>query len=127
MSGPILLALGIWMLLTSEFTWMNVMIGLVGSVIASLLHPYRFSAGQLAVLIGLTLWNLPKAIWETFLMVLCPHRHETETEEAVRNPENPWAVFCQTFIITLTPRTLVISEEMQGKIRLHIVSRKERS
>lgn len=113
------------MLLTSEFTWQNAVMGLVGSVIASLLHPYRFSAWQLLVLIGLTLLYLPQAIWETFCMVLSPHRYETLEEKMVRNPENPWSVFCQTFIITLTPRTLVVSEEINGKVRLHIVNRKE--
>lgn len=125
MSGPVLLAFGIWMLLTSEFTWVNVMIGMLGSGIASLLHPYRFSAWQLFVLIGLTLLHLPQAVWETFMMVLIPHRYETLAQKTVRNPENPWAVFCQTFIITLTPRTLVISEEFNGTVRLHIVKRTE--
>ena len=76
-------------------------------------------------MIGLTLLHLPQAVWETFLMVLIPHRYETIVQKTVRNPENPWSVFCQTFIITLTPRTLVISEEINGTVRLHIVNRKE--
>jgi multicomponent Na+:H+ antiporter subunit E len=124
MSGPVLLAFSVWMLLTSEFTWANAAIGLAGSVVASLLHPYRFSAWQFMELVGLTVLHLPQAIWETALMVCVPHRYEKTAQKDVRNPENPWSVFCQTFIITLTPRTLVISEEKNGKIRLHLVSRK---
>ena len=125
MSGPILLAFGIWMLLTSEFSWLNAMIGLAGALVVSMLQPYRFSAGQFLKLAVLTLVYLPQAVGETFLMVFRPHTVERYQTHELKDPDNPWAAFMEVFIITFTPLTLVTSNERNGKIRLHVISRKE--
>ena len=125
MTGPILLAFVIWMLFTSDFSALNALIGLVGSIIVALLSPHQFSAGQLLGLVVGTLIRLPKAIWESFLIILIPHRYEKISLEKVQDPKQPWSVFCQTFLITFTPRSLVISEEREGKIQLHTLARKE--
>ena len=125
MTGPVLLAFGIWMLLTSDFSWLNAGIGLAGSILVSRLHRYRFSAWQLICLLGAALIRLPQAVWESFMIVLLPHRYERVSVRRVTDPQNPWAVFCQTFIITFTPRSLVISEEEEGEVRLHSLERKE--
>ena len=125
MSGPLLLAFGIWMLLTADFTWSNLVVGFSGAVIVSLLPVHRFSAWQLIYLILSTLVRLPQVVWEAFLIVILPHRYERISSRRVIHANNPWAVFCQTFIITLTPRSLVISEGEKGKVRLHVLERKE--
>jgi multicomponent Na+:H+ antiporter subunit E len=127
MTGPILLAFGIWMLFTSDFSWTNAVIGLAASVLVSLLNRHHFSARQLIGLIGTALIRLPQAIWESFMIVLLPHRHERISTYRMVDPKNPWAVFCQTFIVTFTPRSLVISEEKDGEVRTHSLERKERS
>lgn len=127
MSGPVLLAFVIWMMLTAEFSLLNAVIGFAGSCAASVLQPYRFSAIQLMHLAALTLLNIPRAIGETFLLVFIPHRYELTRTHELKNPGNPWAVFLETFVITFTPMTLVTSAEEDGRIHIHVVSRKGRS
>lgn len=125
MTGPILLAFGIWMLFTADFSWLNAMIGLVGSMAVSRFHHSRFSAWQLIRLLGAALIRLPQAVWESFMIVLLPHRYERVSLRRVIDPQTPWSVFCQTFLITFTPRSLVISPEEEGDVRLHSLERKE--
>ncbi len=125
MTGPVLLAFGIWMLFTADFSWPNAAVGLAGSLLVSMLHRHRFSAWQLVYLIGAALIRLPLAVWESFLIVIVPHRYERIVSRRISDPGNPWAVFCQTFIITFTPRSLVVSEEEDGQVQLHSLERKE--
>ena len=125
MSGPVFLAFGIWMLLTSAFTVLNALIGFVAAVAVSLLQPYRFSVVQLLQLAARTVLNLPRAVFETFLLVFVPHRHEGMKTHQLKKPDDPWSAFVETFIITFTPLTLVAGAEKDGKIQIHVVSRKE--
>jgi multicomponent Na+:H+ antiporter subunit E len=125
MTGPVLLALGIWMLFTADFSWPNVVVGLFASLLVSMLNRHRFSAWQLACLILTALIRLPWAIWESFLIVVIPHRHERVSFRRISDPENPWAIFCQTFIITFTPRSLVVGEEKNGQLQLHSLEKRE--
>ena len=127
MSGPVLLAFSLWMLLTSDLSWPNALIGFAASLLVSLLQPYRFSAAQFLQLAGLTVLNLPRAIFETFLLVFVPHRFERIETHELKKPGDPWSVFMETFLITFTPMTLVTSSEEDGRIHIHVVSRKGRS
>ena len=124
MSGSILLGFGIWMLLTADFTWTNACIGLLGALIVSLLLKHLFSALQLIDLVLSALIRLPQALWETFLIVIIPHRYTRITYQTVDHPDNPWRVFCQIFLITFTPRSLVMSDEKKGQVRLHSLERR---
>lgn len=125
MSGPVLLAFGIWMLLTADFSGTNAAVGFIAAVLVSRLVRYRFSAGQLLYLILSGLVRLPQAVWESLLMVLLPHRRERIASRRLAHATNPWAVFCQTLIATFTPCSLVIREEERGELRLHLLERKE--
>lgn len=124
MSGPLLLAFGIWMLLTADFTWPNVLLGLAGAVLVSLMPKHRFSAWQLLYLMLSVLFHLPQALWETLRIVLQPHRYEGTSSHRLFQAGNPWAVFCQTLIICLTPRSLVVSEQKHGQVTVHTLERR---
>ena len=124
MSGPIILAFGLWMLLTAEFSWPNAVVGMLGAIMISRLPLHRFSAWQLLCLLAAALVRLPQMLWESFCIVILPHPHEQISTRRLHHPGNYWAVFCQTFIITFTPRSLVISEEDDGEIRIHSLERK---
>lgn len=127
MSGPIILAFGIWMLLTADFSWPNALIGLCAATLVAQLPKYRFSAGQFIYLLLSFIVRLPQAIWESVLLVCLPHRHEKTVSYKVAHARNPWAVFCQTLILTLTPKSLVVSDQEKGEIQLHQIERKEKS
>lgn len=123
--GPILLSFCIWMLLTGVYTLSNALIGLLAACVVSLVTRHRYSAWQLIYLIISMLVWLPKVLWETLLIVLLPHRHERMSTHTVMHARNPWAVFSQTLVITLTPKTLVVGEEKKGELKIHSIERKE--
>ena len=125
MTGPILLAFGIWMLFSSDYSWLNAVIGLAGSFVAALCSQYRFSAWQLVRLIAAALIRLPQAVWESFMIVVFPHRFEKISYQDVDHPRNPWLIFCQTLLVTFTPRSLVINIISDDKIKLHSLERRE--
>lgn len=125
MSGPVLLAFGIWMLLTADFTWPNAAAGLIASVAVSLLPKHRFSAWQLIYLVLSALVRIPQALWEVLRIVCLPHRYERITAHKLIHARNPWAVFCQTLIICFTPRSLVVSEQHKGEVKVHMLERRK--
>jgi multicomponent Na+:H+ antiporter subunit E len=125
MSGVILLAFGLWMLLTMDVSWLNVGIGLMAAVMVSWLPKYKFSAVQLLLFILLTLLRLPQAVWEALLVVFLSHPYEHIARETLIDTDTPWAVFRQVFLITFTPKTLVISDvDDQGQVYRHTLERK---
>jgi multicomponent Na+:H+ antiporter subunit E len=113
------------MLLTSDFSVSNSLIGLAGAVVVSGLPTVRFTARQLLCLMGATLALLPQALVQSCAMVLRSHDHEVVTPEPLRRPEDPWGAFHQVFLITFTPKTLVISHEEAGRVQVHSLERKE--
>jgi len=125
MSGTVLLALGLWLLLTSDFSWGNVLLGLFGAALASRVSGYRFSVYQLASLVLGVLKSLPLALWQTFLIVCSPHPVERVERVPLKHPSDPWACFRQVFLITFTPKSLVISDENEGHVLLHSVEQGE--
>ncbi|WP_372808889.1 Na+/H+ antiporter subunit E [Pontiella sp.] len=118
MSGPFILAFGIWMLLTADFSRTNALAGLVAAALVALLPKHRFSAWQLFRLILSVLIRVPMAIWESACIVFIPHPNERISTEKIQHPQNRWSIFCQSFIITFTPRSLVVSED-DDEIRIH--------
>ncbi|MFC1762417.1 hypothetical protein ACFL6U_10105 [Planctomycetota bacterium] len=126
MSGGILLAFGLWMLLTMDTSWLNGCIGLIAAVLVSWLPKHKFSAVQLLFFILSTLIRLPLVVWEALLIVFLPHRYERITCETLKDTDNPWTVFRQVFLITFTPKLLVISDEDElGQVHTHSLERKE--
>jgi multisubunit Na+/H+ antiporter MnhE subunit len=123
--GPILLSFCIWMLLTGVYTVSNGLIGLLAACAVSLVTRHRYSAWQLLYLVISMLVWIPKMLWESLLIVLMPHRHERISTRPIRYVRNPWAVFSQTLVITLTPKSLVVGEEKKGQLKIHSVERKE--
>lgn len=127
MSGALLLGFGFWILLTADFSVPNVLIGLVGALLVSGLPASRLTARQLLGLLGATVALLPQALAQAFSIVLRTHDHEVITREPLRRPEDPWATFHQVFLITFTPKSLVVSHEEDGRVQVHTLERKERS
>lgn len=125
MSGVILLAFGLWMLLTMDASWLNACIGLIAAVLVSWLPKYKFSAVQLLSFILSALIRLPQAVWEALLVVFLPHPYEHITHETLTDPDTPWTVFCQVYLITFTPKSLVISDgDEHGQVHTHSLKRK---
>jgi len=118
--------LGFWLLLTGDFSWLNIGIGLI---IALLLPRSYTSPGQLKDWLSL-LWKIiiaiPQAFIEAIEIMLFPHNFETIVREKVKPRRRSGLVFLDIFLITFTPKTIVVKYDKKGWYEVHEVVRKKK-
>ena len=120
----IILRLAIWFLLTADFTWPNILIG----VSIALLLPRSYTApGALRDWLRV-LWEIvvaiPQAYIEAIQIMVRPHNEEELVCEKVKPRRTPGLVFLDIFLITFTPKTIVLKYHEQGWYEVHKVRRK---
>ena len=129
-AADLLLRLTIWFLLTSDLSLANIAIG----VCVSLLIPRRYVVPTswrrwirewLRVLWEIIL-AIPKAYYEAFEIILRPHNQEKITRERVRPFRTPGLIFLDIFLITFTPKTVVLQCREDGWYEVHEVERRQR-
>ena len=123
MIGHLILRLTIWFLLTADFSLPNIAIGFI---IAFLLprsyappEPLREWLGVL----GNIFRAIPIAYLEAFELIFRPHRHEEVIMEKVPNHRSPLLIFLDVFLITFTPKTIVVKYHEEGFYEVHVVRR----
>jgi multicomponent Na+:H+ antiporter subunit E len=119
MVGHLILRLTIWFLLTSDLSLPNIIIG----VAIALLLPQSYTSPQtikewLRVLFRAIL-AVPTAFIEAFEIILKPHLQEDITMERVKPRRTPGLVFLDIFIITFTPKTIVVKHHEEGWYEVH--------
>lgn len=123
----LILRLVIWFLLTANLSVANIIIG----VAVALLLPGRLkSPGPLKAwfrAVGEALVAIPQAYIEAFEIILRPHQHEDVTLEQVRPGRTPGLIFLDVFIITFTPKTIVLKYHEKGWYEVHWVKRRKAS
>ncbi len=124
MSGEWILAFGFWLLLTGDASPDNLIIGLAGAVAVSRLASQRVSLPRYLRTFIKVLAAVPLALFQSFHILLRPHRHEQTQWIAVPEQTDPWDRFEQIFLITMTPKTLATASEPDGKVQVHSVERK---
>ena len=76
------------------------------------------------------LWEIlvaiPKAYFEAFEMILRPHRHEDITPEPSKPRRTPGLLFLDIFLITFTPKTIVVKHHEEGWNEVHWVRRRKK-
>lgn len=117
--GYILFRLGFWLLLTSEWSLANLAIGLV----AALLIP-RIPCKRVPIKISLAiLWkcivSIPLAYIQALEIMVRPHRVEHTESHPVYYGFNPLLVFMEIFLVTFTPKSLVVELDDHGRITVH--------
>lgn len=122
----IILRLTIWFLLTADLSLANIIIG----VSIALLLPRSYSSpGALKDwlrALGETIVAIPQAYKEAFEIMLRPHNHEDVTMERVKPQRTPGLIFLDIFIITFTPKTIVLKYHQEGWYEVHWVRRRSR-
>jgi multicomponent Na+:H+ antiporter subunit E len=125
--GDIILRLVIWFLLTANFGVANILIGIS---IALLLPRASTSQTSLKEL----LWGLlkiiaaiPQAYQEAIQLIFQPHTEEEIVMERVQGRRSPGLIFLDIFLITFTPKTIVLKYHEDGWYKVHQVSRRQRS
>jgi len=129
----IALKLTLWFLITTDISVENC---LIGGAVAVLLPRFEKSSA-VSSLSHARLWlqmlwkiilAIPKAYIEAFEMMLRPHKVEEFTIERVRARPTRGLIFLDIFLITFTPKTIVVDyfsdEEGCGSYVVHSISRR---
>jgi len=115
------LRLMIWFLLTADLSLANIAIGLG----VALLLPAKLTSPPVLKDWLRVLWEIiaaiPVAYWEAFEMMLSPHSHEEVTLERVKPNRTPGLIFLDIFLITFTPKTIVLAYRQDGWYEVHRV------
>jgi multicomponent Na+:H+ antiporter subunit E len=123
----LILRLSIWFLLTADFSLANIIIGIA----VALLIPRGYtSPGALKDwlrTIGEIIVAIPQAYFEAVEIMLRPHSYEDVTQERVKPQRSPGLIFLDIFIITFTPKTIVLKYREEGWYDVHRILRRPRS
>lgn len=118
--------LTIWFLLTADFSLPNMMIGLA---IALILPRSETFPGKIQDLLK-SLWEvikaIPQAYAEAIEIILRPHEYEDSVRQKVKPGRSPVLVFLDIFLITFTPKTIVVKYDEAGWYEIHRVTRRKR-
>ncbi|NEO86718.1 MAG: cation:proton antiporter [Spirulina sp. SIO3F2] len=122
----LLLRLTIWFLLTSDLSLPNILIGIA----VALLIPRRYT--QLSTLKDWLqiLWEvvvaIPQAYIEAVEIMVRPHTEEDIVTERVKPRRTPGLIFLDVFVITFTPKTIVLNHHEDGTYEVHRIRRPRR-
>ncbi len=123
----LILRLVIWFLLTANLSVANIIIGIC---VALLLPRSQTAFGALRDWLRV-LWEIivaiPQAYLEAFELMLHPHTREEITMERVKPRRSPGLVFLDIFLITFTPKTIVVKYHEAGWYEVHRVQRRKRT
>lgn len=118
------LRLVIWFLLTANLSVANIIIG----VCVALLLPHgRTTLGALKDWLRVfceIMVAIPQAYLEAFELILRPHTQEEITMERVKPRRSPGLIFLDIFLITFTPKTIVLKCHEAGWYEVHRVHRR---
>jgi multicomponent Na+:H+ antiporter subunit E len=133
MVTSIIFRLIIWFLLTADFGITNVVIGVI---IALILPPYNiFSKSKskygeenlkdILLISRHILIAIPQAYKEAIEMIIYPHRHEIIVKEGVNPQRSKLLIFLDTFVITFTPKAVVVRYNQRGWYEVHYLKKKQ--
>ncbi|HAG80372.1 MAG TPA: cation:proton antiporter, partial [Cyanobacteria bacterium UBA12227] len=69
---------------------------------------------------------IPQAYLEAFEIILRPHNYEDVTMERVKPGRTPGLIFLDIFLITFTPKTVVLKYHENGWYEVHWVRRRKK-
>jgi multisubunit Na+/H+ antiporter MnhE subunit len=119
MIGHLILRLTIWFLLTADFSTTNIIIGIIIALILPRGYTSRAKLTEwLKVLIQVMI-AIPVAFKEAVEMILLPHNNEEIVREKVKHKHSSLLVFMDIFLITFTPKTIVLNHDEEGFYEVH--------
>ena len=123
----IILRLTIWFLLTADYSLANIIIG----VAIALLLPRSYTSPEALNDWLRVLWEIvvaiPQAYIEAIQIMLGPHNEEDIVRKRVKPGRTPGLIFLDIFLITFTPKTIVVKYDEAGWYEVHQVKPKVRS
>ncbi|MEL6351468.1 MAG: cation:proton antiporter [Cyanobacteria bacterium J06627_28] len=126
----LLLRLAVWFLLTSDLTWPNIILGGMISLLLPTFGPRSFIAPAIIKDWLQILWEIlvaiPKAYFEAFEMIFRPHQDEEITPVPSKPRRTPGLLFLDIFLITFTPKSIVVKHHKEGWHEVHWVRRRRK-
>ena len=123
----IALRLGIWFLLTADFSVANVLIGVAIALLIPRCPVRPCAASDWWRALWESLVAIPQAFIEAVEIILRPHREETIVREQVKARRTPGLIFLDVFLITFTPKTIVMKYHDDGWYEVHRIRRRRKS
>jgi multicomponent Na+:H+ antiporter subunit E len=114
MIGHLILRLTLWFLLTSDLSLANIAIGVAIAVLLPRSYTASGSLNEWLRMLRKILMAIPVAYIEAFLLIFNPHTQEDIIEERVRPNRSSRLIFLDVFLITFTPKTIVLKYREEG-------------
>jgi multicomponent Na+:H+ antiporter subunit E len=121
----LILRLTIWFLLTANFSPANILIGVTVSLLLPGLHKTPVVLTDWLRVFGEIIVAIPQAYIEAFQIMLHPHTREDVTMERVKPQRTPALIFLDIYLITFTPKTIVLKYHKDGWYEVHWVRRRK--
>lgn len=121
MIGHLILRLTIWFLLTANFTLENIVIGVAIALLLPRGYPTPEVLKDWLQVLGKIILAIPLAYIEAFEMIFHPHSEEEIIMEQASSQRSPRLIFLDVFLITFTPKTIVLKYHPDGGYEVHRV------
>ena len=119
----VILRLAIWFLLTADLSVANILLGTAIALILPRGYPAPEKLQEWFKVMGKIIVAIPQAYFEAIEMILRPHNREEITMERVKPGRSPGLIFLDIFLITFTPKTIVLKYHQRGCYEVHQVRR----
>jgi len=125
MIGHLIFRLTLWFLLTANWSVENIIIGIAIAVLLPRSYKAPERLKDLLPVLGKILLAIPQAYMEAFELLLRPHKYEDVILERVPSKRSPRLIFLDVFLITFTPKTIVLKYNQEGWYEVHRVVRRK--
>lgn len=122
----LILRLTIWFLLTADFSPANIVIGLCIALILPRNHTVTAVLKDWLRVLWESLVAIPVAYAEAVEIMVRPHADEDVVMERVKPNRTPGLIFLDIFLITFTPKTIVLKCHEDGWYEVHRIRRRRR-
>lgn len=122
----LILRLTIWFLLTADFRLPNILIGIAIALVIPRGKSFSGTLRDWLQEIVQVLKAIPQAYIEAVEIMFRPHNQECFVRRKVK-PKRPLAlIFLDVFLITFTPKTIVVKYDESGWYEVHEVRKKSK-
>lgn len=127
MIGSLILRLTIWFLLTSDLSVPNIIIGVIVALLLPRGNPSSEAVKDLLRVLGKIVMAIPQAYREAVEIIIRPHKYEDIVLERVPPGRSSRLIFLEIFLITFTPKTIVVKYRQDGYYEIHRVRRRSQN
>lgn len=122
----LILRLAIWFLLTANLSVANIIIGVSVALLLPGSPKSQAALKDWLQALGKSIVAIVQAYIEAFEIILRPHNEEEVTLERVKPRRTPGLIFLDIFLITFTPKTIVLKYNEDGWYEVHRVRRRKK-